>query len=394
MSESAMERGVISTNRPPAISQNTQTGSEDTVTLSLYVHWEKELFDFLSKVFDELKTAAQNGEHDKDSLALNGKVFLISPTGHKSTGPMYRWKMDCDGVRISISNQFVPQKDIPNVIIHAGSLYLMKKGGLLNAWEDIQGMIETFQGKIESVKLSRLDGCVDLPEVDVSEYVRRYETNSFVSKARKGGVFNDGKRKIGFKLGTGKQVRIYDKRLEVEHQPEKMMILIQTRWGGRYPDCATRVEFQIGAEDLRDLSIQTLQDYRQKRSALFTYLSQDWFRMTDTAPKNNHHSRIETANVWKTVQEAFKAWTGQESSQPLVLRADTFPDYSHLAKQAIGCVGSIIALKDITFDNTETLKHHLKAQMCKLIENEDLEAILKKIEHKRIRFNALGRVFH
>lgn len=393
MTESVARRGVISANRPPAISQHTQTGSEDTVVLSVDVFWEKDLFETLTCVFDDLKTAAQNGDHDNDHLTLDGKLFLVAPTGHKSTGPMYRWRLLCDGVTISIARQHAPQKEVPNVLIHVGSLYLMKNGGLLTAWPDIEAMLAAFQGKIEVVKLSRLDGCVDLADIDVSEYVRRYETNCFISKSRKGGVFNDGKRKTGFKLGTGKQIRVYDKRLEVEHQPEKMLILIQTRWGGRYPACATRVEFQVGSEGLRDLGIVTLDDYEKKRSSLFHYLTHDWFRMTDTVPKDNHHSRIETAAVWTTVQETFAAWTGQ-APRSLVHKVDTLPDYGQLAKQAIGCIGSIVALKDITFDDEDALRHHLKAEMWNMLNKEDMALILKQIEHKRIRFNALGRVFH
>ena len=392
MTKSVIERGVLSTNRPPAISQTTQTGSEDTVILSLYVYWEKDLFETLICVFEDLKTAAQNGEHDKDNLTLDGKLFLVGPTGHKSTGPMYRWRLLCDGVTISIARQHEPQKEVPNVLVHVGSLYLMKNGGLLNAWPDIQAMLAVFGGRIEAVKLSRLDGCVDLADIDVVEYVRRYETNCFISKSRKGGVFNDGKRKTGFKLGTGKQIRVYDKRLEVEHQPEKMLILIQTRWGGRYPACATRVEFQVGSEGLRDLGIVTLDDYEKRRSSLFHYLTHDWFRMTDIAPKDNHHSRIETAAAWTTVQEAFSVWTGRASCT-LAHKIDTRPDYSQLAKQAIGCVGSIIALKNITFDDVETLRHHLKAEIWNMLNKEDMSLIHKQIEHKRIRFNALGRVF-
>lgn len=387
-------RGGLSPNRPPAISQNPQTGSEDTVVLSLYVSWEKDLFETLTCIFEDLKTAAQNGDHDKDSLTLDGKLFLVAPTGHKSNGPMYRWRLLCDGVTISIARQHEPQKEVPNVLVHIGSLYLMKNGGLLTAWPDIQAMLAAFQGRIEVVKLSRLDGCVDLADIDVAEYVRRYESNCFISKARKGGVFNDGKRKTGFKLGTGKQIRVYDKRLEVEHQPEKMLLLIQTRWGGRYPACATRVEFQVGSEGLRDLGISTLDDYEKKRASLFHYLTHDWFRITDTAPKDNHHSRIETSAIWTTVQEAFSLWTQQETACPLVHKIDTLPDYSPLVKQALGCVGSIVALKDITFDDKETLRHHLKAEMWNMLNKEDMALILKQIEHKRIRFNALGRVFH
>ena len=108
-------RGVLSTNRPPAIShteniQNTNIplGSEDTAVLSLYVYWKED--------FDELKVAAQTGDHEKDHLNLNNQIYLFKPIGYKSgtgTGPMYRWAIECEGVRISIANQHEPKKEIP-----------------------------------------------------------------------------------------------------------------------------------------------------------------------------------------------------------------------------------------------------------------------------------------
>jgi hypothetical protein len=398
MSESVASetsRGVLSTNRPPAFSHREIIGSEDTAVLSLYVHWEENIFKAITEYFDELKEAAQNGNHDKDFLELGGKTYLFSPTGHKSgtgTGPMYRWKMECEGVKISIGNHHIPKKEIPNVIVHVGSLFLMKNGGLLGSWSDIKEMIETFYGKIEIVKISRVDGCVDLVDIDVTEYVSRFESNCYISKSRKGGVFNDGKRKTGFKLGTGKQIRIYDKRLEVEHQPEKQIILVETRWGGRLPQYATRVEFQIGAEDLRDLGIQTLEDYKKKRHSLYEYFTHDWFRMTDQSPKDNHHSRLETASVWKRVQNAFNEWTGSKIDN-LKFRKDTFPDNEQLGKQAIGCVSSSIALKDIEFDDLETFKYHLIGEFTRFVKSIDVKHALAKTDHKRRRFNSLGRVF-
>jgi hypothetical protein len=394
-------RGVLSTNRPPAIShsdivQNREQiiGSEDTVTLSLYVHWEEKMFKALSECFDEMKEAAQAGNHEKDYIELSAKSYLFSATGYKSgtgAGPMYRWKMECDGVKISIANQPIPQNGIPNAIVNIGSLYLMKNGGLLQGWPGIKGMVEAFCGKIELVKISRLDGCIDLVDVDVAEYVSRFENNYYISRAQKGGVFNHGKRKTGFKLGTGKQIRVYDKRQEVEHQPEKMLILVQTRWGGRLPEYATRVEFQIGSEDLRILGIATLDDYEQKRYSLFEYLTHEWFRMTDAAPTQNNHSRLATSGVWEIVQGAFKNWTGKRIAS-LKFTPDKLPDQSHLSKQAIGCIDSMIALRDIQFEDMETLKHHLKAEFAKAVESEDLESILKKTDYKRRRFNSLGRV--
>lgn len=396
------QRGVLSTNRPPAIShtkniqnKNIPLGSEDTVTLSLYVHWKEDVFKGLTEYFDEMKLAAQTGDHEKDHLNLNNQIYLFKPTGYKSgtgTGPMYRWAIECEGVRISIANQHEPKKEIPNVIVNIGSLFLMKNNGLLNAWPIVKAMIEVFFCRIETVKISRVDGCVDLADVDVSEYVTRFEHHCFVSRAKKGGIFQHGKRKTGFKLGSSKQIRVYDKLLEVEHQPEKMMILIATRWGQRLPRCATRIEYQVGSEDLRNLGIVTLDDYEKKRSCLFEYLTHDWFRMTDTEPKDNNHSRVETSNIWQIVQKGFRHWTGKQL-EALKFRVDQIPDYHHLSKQAIGCISSIAAVKDIEFDDTETLVHYLAGLFRILLKSEDLEAILKKTDFKRRRFNSLGRVF-
>jgi len=179
MSESVSSdtsRGVLSTNRPPAFSHNKSVqnktpilGSEDTATLSLYVRWDEDMFKAVCQCFDEMKEAAQAGDHEKDFIQLLNKTFLFCPTGYKSgtgAGPMYRWKIECEGVKISIANQPIPKKEIPNVIVNAGSLFLMKNGGLLSAWNDIKEMIEVFYGNIEMVKVSRVDGCVDLADMD------------------------------------------------------------------------------------------------------------------------------------------------------------------------------------------------------------------------------------
>lgn len=399
----AARRGVLSTNRPPAISKLNPIlqkdyiplGSEDTATLSLYVYWDKAAFKEFAAYFDEMKTAAQTGDHEKDHIDIDNKIYRFRPTGYKSgtgAGPMYRWAIECEGVRISIANQPEPKKEIPNVIVNIGSLFLMKNNGLLNAWSLVKDMIEIWFCQIKTVKISRIDGCVDLPDVAVTEYVTRFENNCFVSRAKKGSIYQQGKRKTGFKLGSSKQIRIYDKLLEVEHQPEKMLVLMQTRWGKRLPECATRIEYQVGSEDLRKLGIVTLGDYEDKRYSLFLYLSHEWFRMTDTEPRANNQSRTATSRFWEVVQRGFRYWTGQKVIETLNFKTDKMPNYHQLAKQGIGCISSIAALYDIDFDDPETFKHTLQGFFNKMLESEDLAAILKKTNQKRRRFNAIGRV--
>ena len=111
--------------------------------------------------------------------------------------------------------------------------------------------------------------------------------------------------------------------------------------------------------------------------------------MTDKAPTKNNHQRFKTAGVWETVQKEFSNWTGSKIEN-LKFRKDSFPGNEQLGNQAIGCVSSSIALKDIEFNDLETYKFHLIGEFTRFVKSLDLKNSLKKTDYKRRRCTGEG----
>jgi hypothetical protein len=205
-----------------------------------------------------------------------------------------------------------------------------------------------FQLKREVV--GRLDVCVDLPDVDVEPFVLRMLARRCITRARKGVIYFDYPRSLtGFDIGESRvKLRIYDKLLETKSDPAKREYLVQRRWGG-LPKAATRVEFQLSRDVLRESwNLEGCDELPSKLQHIVEWLICDWFRFTaeDVDRENKNQIRAEIWTGWLAVQEAFRQWVGRPTEPLEIPKRVKKPCVDRLVKQAMGCLASAVAMGD------------------------------------------------
>jgi hypothetical protein len=356
------------------------------------VEWDKEGWDVLELALDEAKERAQRANSEADScISSGGNIFAVDPHGHKSAsgGPMYSWGLKCGGVSISVSRSQKYSGDCPNVFVNIGSVFLMAMGGLDNAWPVVRSMVEGFGGKIDVVKMTRVDVCVDMPGVSVVEFVEPFLQNRFVSRAHKSSFHKDGKRYTGFSIGTDIMLRVYDKLEEVSKKSEtgKLDVLVNEVWG-YLPEHATRVEFQVRSEKLRTFGIVTLEDYFDKRARLCSYLSGQWFRLTEEVPDSSNQANFECTQLWKYVWHYFMEWSCPYGGKPEpIKRVRTIrSDPEQMLKQAVGCLTSVAAMSGSYVMTAGELKKLCGRYILEVLKEEP--DIYGKFESKRVRYQS------
>ncbi|MEN6306916.1 MAG: hypothetical protein ABFD91_04100 [Anaerohalosphaeraceae bacterium] len=403
----SIPRGVCPNNIPPSNPKTTpiiglngikkRLGSEDRVVLSLYVNWgSDEAWNSIEEYLDACKEAAQNGDIVNDHFTRKEQAFdfnfEVHPNGKKTggrVGPLYAWRMDSGGVRLAIARTRTPKKEMPNVIVDCGSLFLMCNGGIRGGWEIVRAMIHALGGEILEVKVSRVDLCVDLVGWDINEITKDFFLRKYVSRARLNSMYRNGWNYTGFSCGKGMVFRLYDKLEETERQPEKRQVLIAERWGGTLPDEAIRAEFQVDRQTLKERGIDTLDDYIEKAYSLSKYLCKEWFRMTDDVPEVGHQERSITSEFWELVSAAFLSWTKELTENPKQIerRVKTEADPSALARQSVGCITSIAACTGIQFESEAQLRRYIFSHVDAAV-SERLDVLGQLMKKKARVYNS------
>ena len=234
-------RGASSSNTPLSTSQ---TGGEDTVHVGLGVFWG-DVWETLRVTLREAKEKAQDPESRSPvSVTLGNAVLVVNPNGRKAGGggPFYAFRFEYSGIHFSIMDRIDPPGETPNVRVEMGSLVLME-WGLEKVYKVVLELLSRMGGAVQWNKLTRVDLCADLPGLSPAVFQECFRNECVVSRARKRDEHWEGKRFTGLGLGMGGDIscRIYDKELESRHDERKRLVLIEQRWGGVVPECATRV---------------------------------------------------------------------------------------------------------------------------------------------------------
>jgi hypothetical protein len=347
--------GLI-TNRPPS---KTNSGGEDWFEVSLYLAHRD--FDGLSKRLNAAREAAEEGREGKDVVSFEGVQFLVRPSGasagtaHKRIH--FRWQLQCEnGLLIQLMNREHPHRTMPNGNLRITSVLLMQFGAEF-MWRHALALLEAMGCHVVRNKLSRVDPCVDIAGMKITAITDPYVAGHYVTRARASStfeyedhvvqscsaVYSFGRAPTGFVVGQGSlKVRVYDKCRESNLVPEKIAAVVAYRWG-YWTANASRVEFQVRRETLKDFGIDTVADWFAKRAAVCEYLCADWFRLTSGPVDRSHADRSDTLPEWLVVQQAFADWTGK----PVCVHLEPLPPEEFLAinllQQAIGLLVSYFA---------------------------------------------------
>lgn len=297
------------------------------------------------------ESAGHRGEtHHKgiEHLQLGPYLVRVWPTGSRigKEGPYYAFVGEYAGIVIKIQDRAAPKNECPNVLVEIDGLVCLELGDL-GALELAYDVIRHLGGEIDQVKLSRIDFCVDMPEVGMDEFMAATREERFVTR----GKYLRKIELFGNTLEFGRPpivLQIYDKRAEVlaKQNPRQRALMLDRRWNGVMPAQAVRVEFRVGRAKLREFGIDTPEDFYRKRRALIDYLCRDWFRFTVGPVDRLNTTRAVTLPLWEQVHEAFAAWAGQPNGEKLEPLPKGPVDVTGLLKQGHGVLKAIGRAQD------------------------------------------------
>ncbi len=325
--------------------QKTISGGEDTLEVQLYVDFRE--FPKLRDALDAARAAAECGSVGDDEIQLGRERGIVAPGGYRQgqgpKGAWMRWRLRTEsGVELGIMNRAESHKTMPNVAVRIGSAALMQHGTDF-MWNRARYLVEQLGGKIRSNKLSRVDVCVDLPGVPVEGFVELCRADRFVSRGKKRAMFDEGRKATGYSIG-GKQVmlRVYDKLDETKHDALKRALLKANRWGV-LPNSATRVEFQMRRGKLKQLGVDSVEDWFEKRATVCEWLTNDWFRLTEGPVDRKHADRAAVHPLWVSVQGLFRDWCGKAGDVELTPLNKTQIDVNQQMKTVVGILVGVYA---------------------------------------------------
>ncbi len=311
----------------------------DTLVMgfSIESHLEVNNFEALS----DAKNKAAEKQFDKKGCGVEwfGTEFNMMPRG--SMG--YEWVIRNADVTVCIAREARCGSIMPEVYVTFSSQNLWANG--------LDGAVMTFKrwlsrwAVIKDTKVSRADPCIDLampfPKLDIqNEVVSRARTKVEYCEPVKIEHYLSCRRDTGYKFGSHNLcARFYDKTFEVIISQKEWMREVWTAEGWDGETTVIRYEFQCSRKFLKEMSVNTFEDLKERLADIWRYCTSDWLRVCDQGSVSNQ-SRWKSKDYWALVQQSFSLF-GQAYG---VLRMKAKQvRYDHLFKQVRGCAVSGVA---------------------------------------------------
>lgn len=379
--------GEGDTSNTPSL--KTITGGEDWLTLSLYVRHGD--FESLESRLNDAQRAAKHNRVSHDEILFGDGRFIVSPAGvrlgSRSKGAYYSWHLKSDiGVTILLMACESPMGDQPNASVKVPSIVLMQHS-VEEIWAWVQYCFDGMGSMIVSNKLSRVDACVDLPEVNVSEFTEAFRNGWMVTRARSRTEYDlqlrssshyFGNKPTGFSIGKSPiLIRVYDKLTESKRDPTKMALLIANRWG-RLVESATRVEIELGRQKLQSFGVDTLEDWLKLRASICKFVTTQWFRLTDGPVDRQHADRSQRHPIWQHTIEQFASWCDGPSDCELIPLLKAPIDMSRMVNSALGNLIGVFARIGKNIENNRQFMREAVARLQDAIGDRNLSEEVRR----------------
>ena len=341
----------------------------DTIDLGLYVIWGPGWKRRLHNL-DKKKQLARK----KDGLLIpmpSGRICNFRPNG-KGENYRYHLQFEAYNLYISISASL---GSTPNVYlsINAKTLWF---NGIETALSWIaEDLIIIGGGKIQSVKVSRVDLCCDfrIPGGLSYEFLRSHKA----THNKKGKLFwgenDDAETYYVGNKNAPIQLRMYNKGVEV-HLKSGAKLWFLELWQRESTDNIWRVEFQLRRPALKEFGINSFDDLKEKQAGLWRYLTSQWFSLR--LPDNEKTERRTIHPFWCAVQECFQQNGPAEEVKRVHQSAVAVSREWHLS-HIDGCLSSLAAFLGIT--NRDDALNELQIRLARRNNEKDFEnACIKK----------------
>jgi hypothetical protein len=356
----------------------------DTLVLAVDVFWKSEVFfDGLT----ELRAEAEEAEEPvtgriKGTEGQADWLFDVSLYGKDG----YQWILTSNEYALRIGQWLIPQNR-PSVMIEIRAETLWTHGVDASV-QRILGLLREVGGRVDKVKLSRLDLCVDLlmPAELWQEDIRHH----FVTRATKIDPHYSNHKLTGFNIGRGAiSARLYDKWVEIVERSQKFWMT--EVWGDAVllsiadGDKVIHTEFQLRRTALRELG---LSEYIQLESWLpfiWKTCTHKWLKLVEDNSK--HSVRQKLLPWWETVQAGFE---GVQEACPLIRAKAISTEKERLVNQLLGFVAAIAALQmqgeQLAKDETLDVQSHIQGvieEACTL--SWDDKTFTKKVKQNQVK---------
>jgi len=338
------------------------SGGEDTAVIGLKTDFSRHDFVTLTDHLTEAKKISAAGGAGvvefRDRMTGAEYQCSVAPSGTNGGGPFgyMPFLLRCGGLRLRIAGKWRQDAlaaDMPNIYAEVGSLLLMERGSLEAVWGDVDAIVRGMGGTIRKPLLSRVDCAFDLPGVPVDHFVERFRGMRYVCQARNRAEYREAAYgsstmgatvDTGFVLGGDLKLRIYDKGRESQGDVRKRLALVEKRWGGMLPGVASRVEFQLRRETLKNRGIDTVGDWFEGRGEVVSWLVNEWFRFVEhsRAEKKYHLNRSDTDSVWAEIQASVPEIFGEGQGAGMPVDRKRM-DHGTQRRKAFGQLMTIIA---------------------------------------------------
>lgn len=312
--------------------------------LAACVKWDNVVAPAAFQLFNEAKLRAQQ-TFAPIPLEIGDDLFCVDRKGHGKGRDSHKeiqllWN---GGVVVGLSQRINASRQMSNAsLLVSGEPCLIYGWG--TCWEFFHRIINSIGGKIEDEWIKRVDLCIDLPELELNESLGAAARNQqFVASCTKSALYQEPDGLKGFSIGKSNRARvvIYDKLDDVmtNHNSVYRQAMVQKRWAGVVPSCATRVEFQIGREWLKQYGLRKSADI-SRIGDIYDKLTSDSrgvFRMTAEPVDrlNRHQNRSTTHPVWQRIVDIGRE-TVEEGQNKLVRIDRSGLDELRAVKQIVG----------------------------------------------------------
>jgi hypothetical protein len=225
-----------------------------------------------------------------------------------------------------------------NVRIHAQGKAMLK-WGLNNIYQTACNIVESLGGSITKERLNRMDLCIDLPEIDMNTFINAHCEGKMVSRSNVICLYKSTSPSLMFGKAPPVSAMFYDRlwRVRASQDAELMELMKDHRWNGFVPSCATRLEFRLAREWLREFGINTIEEYNQRRGDVFDYLTTRQIRMLNK-PKTSNMSRAKYHPLWIAIRTSLFSMRNMNIVEDLKRIGPAPIADDRLLKQAYGCV--------------------------------------------------------
>jgi hypothetical protein len=285
----------------------TAVAEIDWLELAGCVEWDNSREDRFFRL-EQVMQAAREAKREQP-YALAGHSLNVFGAG-MGTGRQARlpYRVEWAGVTLGFADRPAPRRNLNNVYIKIpGRACLLL--GALQARDAGHAMIADLGGKLMDEWIRRIDLCLDVTDLDLREELfPAFLEERFITTAVNWNPWMGKGGPTGFSVGRGSRasLNVYDKRFDAFNRQTEdyQLAMIDRRWGGRIPDAATRVEYEIRKSWLDEYGYRDADTVLRDLGSIVWKLcgadSRTLFRMTSEMVdrEGKHQSRAESMPLW------------------------------------------------------------------------------------------------